>query len=220
MRPMPPADLGTGTGRGVSDVMAIGAWRNNAELIADMPRLGYLQDEWVTLDPTYGLGRFWTRWRPRSLIKSDLHATNDNVSQWDFTCLPMADGSVDAVTLDPPYKLNGTSTGRGASAADERYGVTEYASQGDRHALIRDGITECVRVLKVGGTLLVKCQDQVCGGRVRWQTREFADHAESLGCRLVDMLHIQSYRPQPPGRRQQHARRNYSTMLVLRREKP
>jgi hypothetical protein len=202
-------------------VMAIGEWRNNAELIADMPRLGYLQDDSVTLDPTYGRGRFWTLWQPRDLVKSDLHtgARGTDVFPWDFTNLNLVvSGVFDAVVFDPPYKLNGTSTGKGASAADERYGVTEYASQGDRHALIRDGITECVRVLRVGGTLLVKCQDQVNGGKVRWQTREFADHAEGLGCRLVDQMHIRSYRPQPPGRTQQHARRNYSTMLVLRRE--
>lgn len=200
-------------------VMAIGEWRNNAELIADMPRLGYLHDDWLTFDPTYGLGRFWTIWRPRVLLASDIDPRAEGVFGWDFTDLPVTSSSIGAVVFDPPYKLNGTSTDRGAAKADKRYGVTEYASQGDRHRLIIDGITECVRVLKRDGMLLVKCQDQVNGGKVRWQTREFADHAESLGCRLVDMLHIRSYRPQPPGRTQQHARRNFSTMLVLRKER-
>jgi hypothetical protein len=218
MRPMSTADLAV-AGVSLPPVMAIGTWRNNAELIADMPRLGYLRDEWFILDPTYGLGRFWTKWRPRNLHASDISPALSPIKPAiDFTKMPWPSRFFDAVVFDPPYKLNGTSTGKGASAADVRYGVTEYAPQADRHTLITDGITECVRVLKVGGTLLIKCQDQVCGGKVRWQTREFADHAESLGCRLVDMLHIQSYRPQPPGRRQQHARRNYSTMLVLRRE--
>jgi hypothetical protein len=89
----------------------------------------------------------------------------------------------------------------------------------DRMQLCRDGITECVRVLRFKGFLLVKCQDQVCSAQVRWQTHDFAAHAESLGCRLVDALYLTSYRAQPEGRSQQHARRNYSTLLVLRRER-
>ena len=88
----------------------------------------------------------------------------------------------------------------------------------DRMRLCIDGITECHRVLKPGGHLLVKCQDQVCSGHVRWQTIEFAGHAVELGSRLVDQLHLPSYRPQPAGRRQIHARRNYSTLLVLRKD--
>ena len=83
--------------------------------------------------------------------------------------------------------------------------------------LIADGIDECVRVLEPNGVLLVKCQDQVCSGRVRWQTREFVGVAERAGCDLVDMFQLGGHRPQPPGRRQMHARRNYSTLLVLRK---
>ena len=54
--------------------------------------------------------------------------------------------------------------------------------------------------------------------RLHWQTIEFAGHAVELGSRLVDQLHLPSYRPQPAGRRQIHARRNYSTLLVLRKD--
>jgi hypothetical protein len=199
-----------------SPVMAIGAWRNNAELIADCVRLGYVAGR--VLDPTYGLGRFWTVYRPDDLVATDLdQAKSPTGAPVDFTLMPWSDEWFDTVVFDPPYKLNGTSTGRGGATCDADYGVTEYGSVDARHDMIRRGIAECVRVLRVGGHLLVKCQDQVNGGKVRWQTREFADHAEQLGCRLVDALHLPSYRPQPPGRRQQHARRNYSTLLVLRR---
>ena len=44
------------------------------------------------------------------------------------------------------------------------------------------------------------------------------DHARALGLELVDVLHVQGYRKQPPGRRQIHARRDYSTALVFRTE--
>lgn len=202
-------------------VMAITAATSNAELIADCHTLGYLHDDMIVWDPTYGLGRFWTKWRPRHLVATDLDPAKS--PDWpdgvDFTASGFADGDFHAVVFDPPYKLNGTG---GSHASDAGYGVADQWGGGwqGRHALIRAGITESVRVLRPGGTLLIKCQDQVCCGKVRWQTREFADHAEQLGCRLVDALHLVGHRPQPPGRRQLHARRNYSTLLVLRLERP
>ena len=176
-------------------ILAAGPWRNNAEMIADCARLGYLHEDWITLDPTYGLGRFWTVWRPRTLYASDLDVSKSPCGYpVDFTRTLYPDRSIDAVVFDPPYKLNGTSTGTGGATCDEDYGVASYCRWQDRHQLIRDGITECARVLRFGGYLLVKCQDQVSSGQVRWQTREFSTHAETLGCRLVDMLHLSSYR--------------------------
>ena len=103
-------------------------------------------------------------------------------------------------------------------------------------------------MLVPGGTLLVKCQDQVCGGDVRWQTREFADHAESVGCadRHADAARpprataraalppLLGHRPRtdwcPPGvlgvRRRRldrpasgARRRNYSSLLVCRKKR-
>lgn len=200
-------------------VLAVGPWRTNAELIAHgVVPLGYLAPSMSVLDPTWGLGRWWRLWRPDVLVGSDLDPAKSPGPAADFRSLPYRDGVWDAVAFDPPYKLNGASTARGPAVSDEGYGVAvSYTRWQDRHELIRDGITESVRVLRPGGHLLVKCQDQVSSGAVRWQTREFADHAEAQGCRLVDALHVVGHRRQPSGRRQVHARRNYSTLLVLRR---
>lgn len=200
----------------MSPVMAISTAKNNAELIVECRALGYLRDDWSTLDPTYGLGRFWTLWRPPALTAHDLDPEKAPHGQQDFTDLPYSRGTFDAVVFDPPYKLNGTG---GSHWSDESYGVAgPYEPWQDRMALCRAGITEASRVLRSDGMLLVKCQDQVCSGKVRWQTIDFTNHAVTLGFRLVDMLHLQSYRAQPEGRRQVHARRNYSTLLVLRKE--
>lgn len=201
-------------------VMAIGERRNNAELIADCFMLGYLHESWVILDPTYGEGRFWTAAHPDGLLASDLYKGDRwDGAQWvgiaDFTALTATDRAVDAVVFDPPYKLNGTSTGRGAAASDYAYGVDRPATWQERHDLIRRGITEACRVAR--RYVLIKCQDQVCSGTVRWQTHEFADHAAACGFQLVDKLHVQGSRPQPSGRRQVHARRDYSTLLVTKR---
>lgn len=193
---------------GLEPVLAIGRWNTNAAMIADVARLGYLNGR--VMDVTYGKGNFWTLYHPEGMVIHDL--AGDGV---DFRNLPHPDGSFDAIILDGPYKLNGTPD----AALDERYGIHVRATRDGRHQLIRGGITECARCLAPRGYLLVKCQDQVEGGKVRWQTRIFADHAETLGLTLVDMLHFLAYRPQGARVKQEHARRNYSSLLVLQAPK-
>lgn len=100
---------------------------------------------------------------------------------------------------------------------DYAYGVHEARTVQQRLDLIVRGLEECIRVTKVGGRVLVKVQDQVVSGNVVWQTNLVAEVALRSNCRVEDMLHVSSYRPQPPGRRQQHAAHNYSTLLVLKR---
>ena len=194
-------------------VMAAHAWPTNAHMIEDVARLGYLRKEWRTLDPTYGRGNFWTRWRPDALVTSDI------LTGVDFRHLPHDDGAFQAVVFDPPYKLNGTP-----SNPDIRYGVGEKATRKERMDLIFDGLDECWRVLRHGGMLLVKCQDQVCGGKVRWQTDDITQQLAFLGMEKTDRLDfLTTPRPQPARTRadgevsgQHHARRNYSTLLVFR----
>jgi len=198
-----------------------GTRRTNGEAIADLASLGYLPGR--VLDPTFGRGKFWTHWRPLELVASDLypHPERDTFvacATADFRDLPHDDGSFDTVTLDGPYKLNGTSTKQGPSAADTRYGVEFYESWRDRHNAINAGIVEALRVLRHGGYLLVKCQDQVCGLHYRWQTREFADVAEANGGRLVDRYLVPGYRKQP-AETQRRVHADYSTFLIVRKGK-
>lgn len=196
-------------------VMAIGG-QSNADLIEACHQLGYIKDSDSVLDPTYGLGRWWAKWEPERLACTDINGDRvESGCSIDFRDLVFKDDEFDVVAFDPPYKLNGTG---GSHASDEAYGVDgSYRSWQSKHALIRDGMTECTRVLKRGGILLVKMQDQVCSGHVRWQTKEFWLHASTIGLDLIDELLLPSYRAQPEGRSQRHARRNYSTLQVYRK---
>lgn len=196
-------------------VMAISTAKNNAELIVQAAQLGYLQGH--VIDVTFGKGAFWTLHQPDRFTAHGLDV--DGAGHYDdgvdFRRLPYSDGAVDTVVLDPPYKLNGTG---GSHPSDKSYGVAAAGVRWqDRMQLCRDGITEAARVVRCCGMVLVKCMDQVCSGDVRWQTIDFTNHAATVGLRLVDMLHLPSYRAQPEGRSQQHARRNYSTLLVFER---
>ncbi len=191
-------------------VQAVGEWRTNGALIADVSRLGYLDGH--VLDVTYGLGRFWTDWAPERLTAVDLDpAKSPSMPPGvDFTNLPFADASFDAAVIDPPYRFTGTAD----QPFDGAYGLKPSVRWQDRMQLILDGVTECCRVSR--GFVLAKVQAQVVSGKVRWQDVEVVRTAEALGWRLVDRFDLVTpQRPQPPGRAQKHARRNHSTLLVL-----
>lgn len=202
---------------GTSDaVLSCQKWASNADLIADCARLGYLGQDRRTLDPTYGYGTFWKKFRPDVLIAHDIDpAKSPTGHSVDATALPYDNRTFDDVVIDGPYKLTGTPQNTGG--IDERFGVHEPAVPWqDRMALLMAMMTEGARVLD-DGFLLFKCQDQVVSGKIRWQTIEAVKHAATLGLGLVDRFDFLSYRPQPAGRRQVHARRNYSTMLAFKR---
>lgn len=197
------------------EIMAIGQWKDNASLIEDCHTLGYLTQEDLTLDPTYGYGGFWTRWRPDNLIACDLTASKSPIGySIDFTALPWPDGHFGQVVYDPPYKLSGTPA---LAGFDDKYGISTYTRWQDRIELILIGFEECARVLKPKGILAAKCQDQVVSGNVVWETDLLTAKATELGLTKIDRFDFISYRPQPKGRSQRHARRNASQLLIFRK---
>jgi len=176
-------------------------WKTNGEMIADVATLGYLDG--LVLDVTPGKAEaFWTIWRPDDLT----------ISHSDFRHLPFDACSFDAVVFDPPYKLNGTP-----SEPDARYGVDVPATRQERHILMGHGLLECLRVSR--RFVLMKCMDQVEGGRKRWQTDDFSALAKLFDWHLVDKFQLlREPRPQPGDRRQVHSLANHSTLLILGRK--
>lgn len=196
-------------------ILAAHAWPTNAELVEDCARLGYLGSDWLTLDPTYGRGTWWTMWQPTRLIGHDLRS--DGV---DFRSMPYDPGAFDAAVFDPPYISTGGRKTSTAEDFNDRYGLhtTPKTPKTLQEDLINPGITELARVIRPRGMLLVKCMDYVSSGRLWPGTHHTLTHALSVGFDLVDRLeHIRTPGPQPPRDRQVHARRNLSTLFVLRR---
>lgn len=182
----------------------------NAQRVADLATLGYLDGR--VLDPTYGYGGMWTEHRPTELVAFDANPAR-GVLVADFCAMPFAAGAFDSVLFDPPYRLGGTPTTNIDGGMDDRFGIDRYRSRLDVEAMLRDGVRECARVSC--GFVIVKCQAQVNGGKVRWQPRDVAEFGEALGLRHRDELHLIGGREQPAGRSQQHARRNFSTFVVM-----
>lgn len=188
--------------------------RTNAELILDCVDLGYIRTTDRILDPTYGLGNWWKLWLPWEgrLHRHDLDPDKAPDGVMDFRELAYPARVFDVVAYDPPYKLNGTPT----AEVDAAYGVHERRTVPQRLSLMLEGLAEAVRVTRPRGYVLAKCQDQVVSGAKVWQRRLVAAEGEALGCKLVDELHVSSYRPQPAGRRQVHAASNFSTLMIFR----
>lgn len=193
-------------------VLAAHNWTTNGHLIADCHRLGYLRDDDHILDPTYEKGTWWKVWRPEKLTwhNRDLDGT-------DFRALPYPDGAFDAIAYDPPYVCVGGRTTTGIPEMHNAYGMEDAPrTPALLQQLINDGLTEMFRLVKPNGIVLVKCQDYISSGRLWVGTHHTLTHAIALGFEPVDrMEHYGGVRPQPPGRRQVHARRNLSTLFVL-----
>lgn len=212
-------------------VLAAHAWHTNGDLIADVARVGHLQGDLPTIDPTYGRGLWWTVWRPAELVAHDLY-TLDGV---DFRQLPHETGSFRQGAFDPPYVCKG---GRKTSTIPDfldRYGLARAPRTPAALQAMNDaGLAEMVRVLAPRSILLVKCADYVSSGRLVDGTGNTRDAAKALGLVMVDRFEHMGYvRAQPKGRtrkarpgeesvngrvpsRQKHARHNSSTLFVFR----
>jgi hypothetical protein len=190
----------------------------NAALIAGVARL-YVPDGAVVADVTWGCGVFWSwrrlRGRQRfTVIGSDVLDRPALKVRADFRSLPYADASLDVVALDPPY------THCGHYINNHRYG--SFLTEGMRHpqimALYRAGMVEALRVLRPGGTLWVKCKDELDSSRQRWVHIVLHDIARELGFQIKDLfLLAPRHASTRLHQRQKHAHKSHSYLWVFRK---
>jgi len=175
-------------------------------------------------DVTYGNGVFW-REVPQEQYK--LLAT-DIAQGVDCRNLPYEDRSIDCVVLDPPY-MEGFFRNKGIKAGSGTHNAfRNYYSNGDEtiqgpkwHQAVTDlyfkAGQEGYRVLRDGGVLIVKCQDEVSANK-QWLTHvEIINEYQSYGFYCKDLFVI--VRENRPGvsrlKKQVHARKNHSYFLVF-----
>lgn len=179
-------------------VLAIGDWTTNAAMIADIARLpGYLEPEnpkaapWTVLDLTYGVaGGFWKIYTPPGGLTTNDLAYEVEIDgkmvpivtdhHWDYRGVPLPAASYDVVTLDVPYKLNGTPA---LGEQDARFGTNTKTSRTDVLDDLALGTREAFRLARK--RLLVKCMDQTEGGEKRWQTDVVWDAVRDSCCRCL-----------------------------------
>ena len=190
---------------------------DNALLMKHVARL-YFKKGYRIADVTYGKGVFW---REINLSAYDFHASDIHTCaehDYDFRHLPYDNDSFNVVVLDPPYAHN-----PGDLIVDDSYSnshTTKRMYHDDILELYRQGMTEAKRILKRGGLLLVKCQDEVESSKQRWSHIEILNIAvDELGMADEDLfVLVRSSVPVVQHKRQQHARKNHSYLWVLRKK--
>lgn len=207
-------------GRSLQTAPTYPTWGDLIRALDNSP-LPYLDTTQPVLDTTYGLGTFWNRYNPipHTITTNDADPAKNAQHHWNWLTQDPPDewqNHYRTVIFDPPFKLSGTNR-----IMLDRYGLDDNAPNGHRLDAIQTGALNVTRTAAPGGYILVKCQPQVAGGRVRWQPRHVANTLEQAGHRIVDEL-IYHYRPipQPGNRTQQHARRNYSVLIIAQRANP
>lgn len=213
-------------------------WKSNAEMIEAIVELGFLDRDMKVLDPTYGKGIWWKKFKPRKLVKHDLILDGT-----DFRNLPHRSNTFDAAAYDPPYVSVGGRDTTGIVAMFDAYGMTGAPTSPRKlQRLINDGLKEMNRLVKPavrtehglkGGIIIVKCMSYVSSGKIFDGVYQTKKAARKLGLVLEDELfHIRkSGGPQPGNRtkklktgqvvasRQHHSRGNVSVALIFRKKK-
>lgn len=201
------------------------AWTDNAEMIADVARLGHIPRTAHVFDPTFGKGVWWKTYRPRRLYTNDIDPDSEAEFHEDFTQTSWDSQCFDVVAFDPPYVAPG---GRKTSTIEEfnkRYGIGKApATPALLQLLINDGMIEMRRLLVPKGRLLVKCTDYVSGGKMFDGEKQTYNFAKALGFRYLDRFLLLGEPGAQPAknldgsrRRQVHTRSNVSTLFVFQR---
>lgn len=187
---------------------------NNSDLIPNVARL-YLKEGDRIADVSFGKGVFW---RNVDLSKCHFHPSDICTcpdAPYDFRNLPYDDASFDVVVLDPPYSHD---PGKGM-VANTAYRNRENTGGLNHDGIVRlyaDGMKEAKRVLRPGGLLWVKVQDEIESGRQRMTHIEVHYHAVELGMTAQDLFVMVRPAAPPVQHPQKHARKNHSYLLVFR----
>ena len=181
---------------------------NNADLFPQILAL-YVPEGSIIADVTYGRGAFW---KQVEKSKYDLRPS-DLLTGVDFRDLPYGDASIDTLVLDPGY-VHGGQTMLPSLRAQYRNNNTSHESV---IRLFASGLVEAARVLKKGGVIILKSQDEIESGKQRFTHVELIHLLGMFGFEAIDkFVLVQNGTPAMRHDYQIHARKNHSYFLVGR----
>lgn len=179
----------------------------NADLIANVWSIYKPEPGSVIADVTFGRGVFW---KNIDLSGYDFRPS-DIMTGIDFRSLPYENGEIDLLVLDPPYMHGGETVKESINRC--------YRNQNTSHEsvfrLYASGILEAARVLKKGGMIWVKTQDEIESGKQRFTSREVMNFLEMAGFQIIDLfVLVQQSIPAMREKYQKSARKNHSYLII------
>ena len=138
---------------------------DQSDIIRNILRL-HVPEGKIDCDPTYSTGAFYNGTGiDAPALRFDIRPQAEGVIQADARRLPLPDGCISCMVLDPPFlATKGMSLTEGAgNRISRRFGV--YPDEKSLHQCYADMIREAYRVLKDNGILIFKCQDKVSSGK-------------------------------------------------------
>lgn len=194
----------------------------NADLFPDILEL-YARAGASIVDLTYGEGVFWKKVDKSlySVLTNDINP-NKGKNSYDFQRLPYIDDSFDCVIFDPPYIPNHKTDSVIKDSLSDRYGldaIPRMRNVEEVYEVYQRGMAEAQRILKPEGIMIVKCMDQVDGGKNKFLHCWIHDHAQWIGL-IAEDLFIMARKASPMRHTHQiHARKNHSYFWVFRKMK-
>lgn len=180
---------------------------NNSDLIKVVSDF-YLKEGISVADVTFGKGVFW---RDVDISKYNF-LPSDLQTGTDFGNLPYEDRSIDCLILDPPYMHGGETI---KESINDCYKNKNTSHESVIRLYLR-GILEAARVLKKGGQLWVKCQDEIESGKQKSSSCEIKIIAEIIGFQTKDLFILtQDSIPAMREKYQLTARKNHSYLYIF-----
>lgn len=171
----------------------------------------------VDADITFGNGVFW-RDLPLPRRRFDIDPQVEGVEQASSTMLPLESESIGSVVFDPPFLtyVRTQREGNGGMVMARRF--SGYWTFNELTEHYRETLSECARVLRPKGVLVVKCQDIIHNHKMHAVHASVIAWAEFEGFRLRDLFVLgATHRMPSPNRKgtQKHARVFHSYFLVF-----
>lgn len=203
-----------GSGENVCMPVLTARQSHNSEVLRDILEL-YTKPGARILDMTYGEGAFWGAIDASKydLTTNDLYKDNPSGSHWDFRAFPTPEAGFDVVVFDPPY-VHGSKTIH--PSLGRQYGIDKPISAQE----ITENYVRLVRyvrrILKPGGILVAKTQDEIESGKQVWRHFDVKQFFRVQGWELLDLLVVvQKGKPIMRHKYQKHARKNHSYFMVF-----
>ena len=159
-------------------------------MMVDVAKI-WIPDHATVLDPTYGLGNFWTIHRPKNLIGTDLDPTKTDpvIGPVDFTQMPWTDGSFNVVVFDPTYVTPGGRETSGIKEMHNAYGMdSAKKTVKDQWNEILRGLRECIRVSN--DLVMVKCMNYISSGAYQDVEYDVNHYMRAYGLKMVDQFRL------------------------------